>query len=194
MLPSRRCSVAWSGVWRMRLPTPSSRRLAEPWALRELVEGWPEPELERLFQLLPRSSPLLLDPASHDDGFELVRRALSARSLGTALCIRLELSGVSMGALLLVAPEGGSFTSRLLLRLRLVADTLAIALVLRDRRYRPGELSDEQMREFERSNLLAVIERCGWRLQGERGAARALGLSPSTLRDRMKSFGIQRPR
>jgi transcriptional regulator with GAF, ATPase, and Fis domain len=68
-----------------------------------------------------------------------------------------------------------------------------MALVLRDRRL-VGELTDRELREFERQNLLAVIERNGWRLQGERGAARALGLSPSTLRDRMKSFGIRRPR
>ena len=111
-----------------------------------------------------------------------------------ALCKRLALAGAPQGALILVAGEGASFSPALIPRLRLVADTLALALALRGRPYPAGVLTDQQMRAFERSNLLAVIERCDWRLQGEHGAARALGLSPSTLRDRLRSFGIQRPR
>jgi formate hydrogenlyase transcriptional activator len=42
-------------------------------------------------------------------------------------------------------------------------------------------------------HLRAVLERCAWVIEGPDGAARALGLRPSTLRSRMKKLGLQRP-
>jgi transcriptional regulator with GAF, ATPase, and Fis domain len=39
-----------------------------------------------------------------------------------------------------------------------------------------------------------VLERCGWRVNGEGNAAEVLGLHPNTLRFRMKKLGITRPR
>jgi len=33
---------------------------------------------------------------------------------------------------------------------------------------------------------------CNWVITGPRGAAKALGINPSTLRNRMKKFGISR--
>ncbi len=47
--------------------------------------------------------------------------------------------------------------------------------------------------EVERDHIAAVCERCGWRVNGQGGAAQALGLKPSTLRSRMKKLGIERP-
>jgi formate hydrogenlyase transcriptional activator len=38
-----------------------------------------------------------------------------------------------------------------------------------------------------------MIERCGWRINGEGNAAAVLGLEPSTLRSRMHELGIRRP-
>lgn len=168
--------------------------IEQPVRLRDLVTSWPESELTHVLKLLRRNSPFLIEPSAGDARFARICERLSMHSLGPASFSRLELAGAPLGALVLVAREGVAFSPRLLLRMGLVADTLAIAHVLRDRRHRAGELTDDEMRAFERKNLLAVIERCGWRLQGERGAARALGLSPSTLRDRLRSFGIQRPR
>jgi transcriptional regulator with GAF, ATPase, and Fis domain len=55
-------------------------------------------------------------------------------------------------------------------------------------------LSEVSMRELERRNLLRALERCDFRIAGERGAAKLLGLSPSTLAYRMKQLGIERPR
>ena len=46
--------------------------------------------------------------------------------------------------------------------------------------------------EIERSHMLKVLEDCYWRIEGEQGAARVLGLNPSTLRGRMKKLGIRR--
>ena len=51
-----------------------------------------------------------------------------------------------------------------------------------------------ELRELERVNILQALEQCGWKISGETGAARVLGLAPSTLTSRMKSLGIHRPR
>ena len=47
--------------------------------------------------------------------------------------------------------------------------------------------------DVERSYIRSVCERCGWRIRGDGGAARILGLNPSTLRSRMKKLGIVHP-
>jgi len=48
------------------------------------------------------------------------------------------------------------------------------------------------LEEVERQHILAVLGETRWRIEGERGAARVLGLSPSTLRSRMQRLGISR--
>ncbi len=54
-------------------------------------------------------------------------------------------------------------------------------------------LREEEMRRFERENLLRALEASAWKVSGEGGAAERLGLPPSTLRSRMKAFGLERP-
>lgn len=49
------------------------------------------------------------------------------------------------------------------------------------------------LREMERETLIQALERAGWKVAGRQGAARALGVPPSTLASRMKSLNIQRP-
>ncbi|MGH9253786.1 MAG: sigma-54 interaction domain-containing protein [Vicinamibacterales bacterium] len=46
--------------------------------------------------------------------------------------------------------------------------------------------------DIERQHILRVLAGCGWRIEGPVGAARVLGLRPSTLRSRMRKLGIQR--
>jgi len=48
------------------------------------------------------------------------------------------------------------------------------------------------LEEVDRRHLLAVLEARNWRVSGPKGAARILGLNPSTLRSRMKKLGISR--
>ncbi|MGI9343180.1 MAG: sigma 54-interacting transcriptional regulator [Gammaproteobacteria bacterium] len=55
-------------------------------------------------------------------------------------------------------------------------------------------LTEAEMRERTRANLVAALEAAEWRVAGARGAARLLGIKPSTLTDRMRSLGIERPR
>ena len=49
------------------------------------------------------------------------------------------------------------------------------------------------MKEMERVQILQALEKTGWRIEGKDGAARLLGLHPSTLRARMHKLGIVRP-
>ncbi len=48
--------------------------------------------------------------------------------------------------------------------------------------------------EVDREHIRGVLERCGWRVNGDGNAAEVLGLHPNTLRFRMKKLGIARPR
>jgi len=59
----------------------------------------------------------------------------------------------------------------------------------------PGDVMSEPVfRDLERRNLLNALRRCDYRIAGDRGAAKLLGLSPSTLAYRMKQLGLERPR
>jgi transcriptional regulator with GAF, ATPase, and Fis domain len=53
--------------------------------------------------------------------------------------------------------------------------------------------TEAEMRALERANILAALEASGGKVSGPTGAAHLLGISPSTLRDRMRALGIQRP-
>jgi DNA-binding NtrC family response regulator len=54
-------------------------------------------------------------------------------------------------------------------------------------------LSERQMRQLEKDNIVAALERSGWRISGDGGAAELVGLSPSTLKSRMKALDVRRP-
>ncbi len=48
------------------------------------------------------------------------------------------------------------------------------------------------LESVERQHLLQVLSHCRWRISGDNGAAKILGLNPSTLRFRMKKLGINK--
>jgi len=50
-----------------------------------------------------------------------------------------------------------------------------------------------KLEDMERSHILRVLEETNWVIEGKRGAASILGLTPSTLRYRMKKLGIRKP-
>ena len=56
------------------------------------------------------------------------------------------------------------------------------------------EAGAKTLSALEREHILATLEGTYWRLEGEGGAAALLGLNPSTLRSRMRKYGIRRPR
>ncbi len=48
------------------------------------------------------------------------------------------------------------------------------------------------LEELEKEHILEVLEMSCWRVSGERGAAKLLGLKPTTLEARMRKLGIRR--
>jgi len=54
-------------------------------------------------------------------------------------------------------------------------------------------LSEKEMKEFQKSNLIKALEQTNWRVSGAGGAAELLGVRPSTLSDRVRTFKIKRP-
>jgi formate hydrogenlyase transcriptional activator len=47
--------------------------------------------------------------------------------------------------------------------------------------------------EVQRAHIEAVLQECGWRINGTRNAAERLGIHPNTLRFRMKKLGVMCP-
>jgi transcriptional regulator with GAF, ATPase, and Fis domain len=48
------------------------------------------------------------------------------------------------------------------------------------------------MDDLEHDHIFQVLQTTGWRIEGRNGAAVILGLNPSTLRARMRKYGIVR--
>jgi DNA-binding NtrC family response regulator len=51
-------------------------------------------------------------------------------------------------------------------------------------------LSDIEFRQRERGNVLAALNKTGWKIHGPGGTAELLGLKPTTLISRIKKFGL----
>ena len=58
----------------------------------------------------------------------------------------------------------------------------------------PGLMNEQELLALQEKNLLAALRMAGWKVSGPRGAAALVGLKSSTFADRMKKFGIARPR
>jgi len=54
-------------------------------------------------------------------------------------------------------------------------------------------LTEKEMRAFQKKNTAAALKQAGWRVSGPEGAAELLGIRPTTLADRIRSFGLQKP-
>ena len=81
------------------------------------------------------------------------------------------------------------------------SSALAEAPEPRERAPKPGDAgaepaaeSSSSLQEAGRRHIQAVLVSTNWLIEGERGAAKLLGMSPSTLRSRMQRLGIKRPR
>lgn len=58
---------------------------------------------------------------------------------------------------------------------------------------RPAVMTESQVRELQKSNMIAALEQAEWRVSGPGGAAELLGIKPTTLADRIRSHGINKP-
>ena len=54
-------------------------------------------------------------------------------------------------------------------------------------------LSEKDMREFQKSNTIKALKQTNWKVSGIGGAAELLGVRPTTLADRIRSYKIRRP-
>ena len=48
------------------------------------------------------------------------------------------------------------------------------------------------MKEMERSHIINALEKCGWHVSGDKGAAKLLDLNPQTLYSKMRRLGIKK--
>ncbi|MBU6410071.1 MAG: sigma 54-interacting transcriptional regulator [Verrucomicrobia bacterium] len=55
-------------------------------------------------------------------------------------------------------------------------------------------LTELEMQQRQRDNLLVVLEKTRWKIKGMDGAAELLGVKPTTLLSRIKKMGLERPR
>ena len=54
-------------------------------------------------------------------------------------------------------------------------------------------LTEKEMRDFQKTNLLEALKQTSWRVSGPNGAAELLGVRPTTLADRIRTFGLRKP-
>jgi transcriptional regulator with GAF, ATPase, and Fis domain len=55
-------------------------------------------------------------------------------------------------------------------------------------------LTERQMRDLQKKNMVAALQMADWKVSGNDGAAELLDVRPTTLYDRMKTLGIRKPR
>ncbi|MEO8770233.1 MAG: sigma 54-interacting transcriptional regulator [Ferruginibacter sp.] len=55
-----------------------------------------------------------------------------------------------------------------------------------------GNPSPQKMGDVEKEHILETLRKTNWKVSGEKGAAKILGLNPTTLEARMKKLGIKR--
>jgi formate hydrogenlyase transcriptional activator len=56
------------------------------------------------------------------------------------------------------------------------------------------ESSAQTLEKVETDHIMAVMEKCNWKINGDNGAAEILNMHPNTLRSKMKRLGIARPK
>ncbi len=54
-------------------------------------------------------------------------------------------------------------------------------------------LTEKELKALQKKNLVAALRLANWRVSGKGGAAELLGIRPSTLSDRIRTFGIKKP-
>jgi transcriptional regulator with GAF, ATPase, and Fis domain len=55
-----------------------------------------------------------------------------------------------------------------------------------------GKPAASRLEDIERDHIVETLNKTGWKVSGEKGAAKILGLNATTLEARMKKLGIKR--
>jgi transcriptional regulator with GAF, ATPase, and Fis domain len=75
-----------------------------------------------------------------------------------------------------------------MLGLKVDADEVAEAAVISDE-----VLTEKDMRDLQRNNIVRALGRTNWKVSGAGGAAELLGIRPTTLADRIRTMKIRKP-
>ena len=54
-------------------------------------------------------------------------------------------------------------------------------------------LSEKDMRDFQKNNIVKALKQTNWKVSGIGGAAELLGIRPTTLADRIRTLKIKKP-
>jgi len=54
-------------------------------------------------------------------------------------------------------------------------------------------LTEKEMRDYQKRNVIKALEQANWKVSGDGGAAELLGVRPTTLADRIRTYKIKRP-
>jgi PAS domain S-box-containing protein len=54
-------------------------------------------------------------------------------------------------------------------------------------------LTEEEMKQRDRENILNALNQSGWKITGDGGAAEILGMKPTTLHSKIKKLGLKKP-
>lgn len=72
--------------------------------------------------------------------------------------------------------------------LKVVTDVAAVVDTAAD-----AILTDKELREFQRNNIVKAMRQANWKVSGAGGAAELLGVRPTTLADRIRIMNIKKP-
>ena len=56
-----------------------------------------------------------------------------------------------------------------------------------------GVMTEQQIKDLQKSNIIKALKLADWRVSGKGGAAELLGVRPTTLADRLRTYKIKRP-
>ena len=54
-------------------------------------------------------------------------------------------------------------------------------------------MTEQQIKDLQKTNIIKALKLAGWRVSGKGGAAELLGVRPTTLADRLRTYKIKRP-
>lgn len=58
----------------------------------------------------------------------------------------------------------------------------------------PAIMTEKELLALQKENMLAALQQSDWRVSGRNGAAKLVGLKPTTFTDRMRKFKLTKPR
>ncbi len=56
-----------------------------------------------------------------------------------------------------------------------------------------GVMTEQQVKDLQKANIIKALKLADWRVSGKGGAAELLGVRPTTLADRLRTYKIKRP-